>query len=93
MFAIAVNLLIHPTFANLDGDPAGPDSTVPPMKLLHDESGINDIVIACMHPYVLASGTATNTGVAAIACSAMHAIMALTQAWISTVNKLIFSRS
>ena len=57
------------------------------------ESGINDIVIACMHPYVLASGTATNTGVAAIACSAMHAIMALTQAWISTVNKLIFSRS
>ena len=46
-----------------------------------------------MHPYVLASGTATNTGVAAIACSAMHAIMALRQAWISTVNKLIFSRS
>ena len=46
-----------------------------------------------MHPYVLASGPATNTGVAAIACNAMHAIMALTQAWISTVNKLIFSRS
>jgi len=32
LFAIAVNLLIHPTFANLDGDPAGPDSTVSLMK-------------------------------------------------------------